>query len=165
MSSKTIFNGEKVVFDAMVIINFHGLLALDKLINWAKGEIIIEKYLKEKEILHSMAGAIELVAYIQNGSIIEDEIISQNQSQLLYYYLKTPIGKTRIHKGEAICLALAIDQGYGLASDEKSVREEFKRKCPGKICVSSWMIVDKAVQSGLINDQDAGGLKKGLFYI
>lgn len=164
MSSKTIFNGEKVVFDAMVIINFHGLLALNKLVDWAKGEIIVEKYLKEKEILHSMAGPIDLEEYIKNGAIIEEEIVSQEQSQLLYYYLKTPVGKAIIHRGEAICLALAINKGYGLASDEKDVREEFKRKCPGKVCVSSWMIVDKAVQLGLICDRDGVGLKKGFFY-
>lgn len=164
MSSKTIFDGNKVVFDAMVIINFHGLLALDKLVSWAKGEIIIEKYLREKEILHSMAGQIDLAEYIKNGSIIEDGITSQEQSQIVYYYLKTSIGKTIIHKGEAICLALAIDQGYGFASDEKAIRDEFKRKCPGKICVSSWMIVDKAASLGLIGDQGAAGLKKGFFY-
>jgi len=164
MDSKTIFNGNKVVFDAMVIINFHSVLALDNLLSWANGEIIIEKYLKEKEILYSMAGSIDLTPYINNGIIILEEIAGQNQEQMFFHYLKNGIGKTKIHKGEAVCLALAISKGYGLVCDEKAVREEFKRKCPGEICVSSWMIVDMAVRLGLTNSQDAVGFKKGFFY-
>ncbi|MCL5985440.1 MAG: hypothetical protein M1371_02620 [Actinobacteria bacterium] len=34
----TLFNGSLVVVDTMILINFHGLLVLDSLIRWAKGE-------------------------------------------------------------------------------------------------------------------------------
>jgi len=34
MSPATLFKGSKIVFDAMAIINFHGLVMLDKLIGW-----------------------------------------------------------------------------------------------------------------------------------
>jgi predicted nucleic acid-binding protein len=165
MTRKTIFDGQKVVFDAMVIINFHGLLALDKLVNWAKGDIVIEKYLKEKEIKYSKAGPIILEKYIKNGSMMEVEITSKKETDMFYQVLKTPIGKTTIHKGEAACLALAMGKGYGLASDEKAVREEFKRKCPDKICVSSWMIVDKAIRLGMISKKDGEDLKKGFYFV
>jgi len=164
MKQQTIFSGNKVVFDAMIIINFHGLLALDKLINWARGEIVIERKVM-KETQHSQAGPIDLSSYLQDNSIASEEITGQQQEQLFYYYLKHPIDKKIIHVGEAACLALAIGKGYGLASDEKVVREEFKRKCPDKICVSSWMIVDKAVALGFLNVQEGGGLKKGFFYV
>ncbi|MBU4304413.1 MAG: GIY-YIG nuclease family protein [Candidatus Omnitrophica bacterium] len=59
MSPATLFNGNKVVFDAMVIINFHGLVMFDKLIGWAPEEIVIEKSIK-KEASHSMNGPIDL---------------------------------------------------------------------------------------------------------
>lgn len=164
MSKKTIFNGNKVVFDAMVIINFHGLLALEKLISWVKSEMVVESHVKQ-EAQYSQAGSIDLTQYIQDGSVIEEEISGQEQEELFYHYLKSALGKTKIHAGEAACLALAISKGYGLASDEKAVREEFKRKCSDKICMSSWMIVDKAIERGMISAQDGQGLKKGFFYV
>ena len=164
MSGNTIFNGNKVVFDAMVIINFHGLLALDKLISWAKGEIVIEQHIK-KEVKFSKAGPIDLTQYLKDSSVIEEEISGQEQEELFYQYFKSTIGKTKIDAGEAACLALAINKGYGLASDERAVREEFKRKCSKKICVSSWMIVDKAAGLGLLGAQEAEDLKKGFFYV
>lgn len=42
----------------MVIINFHGLVMLDKLIGWAPQEIVVEKRIK-KEASHSMNGPIK----------------------------------------------------------------------------------------------------------
>lgn len=164
MSGNTIFNGNKVVFDAMVIINFHGLLELDKLISWAKGEIVIEQHIK-KEIKFSKAGPIDLTQYIKDGSVIEEEISGQAQEQLFYKYFESTVGKTKIDAGEAACLTLAISKRYGLASDERAVREEFKSMCPNKICVSSWMIVDKAASLGLLGGQEAEDLKDGFFYV
>lgn len=163
MSNKTIFNGDRVVFDAMVIINFHSLLVLDKLVDWANGEIVVEIHII-REAQYSQSGEIDLNQYIQRGAIVREDIADPQQESLFLQYLKTRISDTTVHKGEAACLALAISKGYGLACDEKLVREEFKRKCPSKICVSSWMIVDKAVKLSLINSQNAAGLKKGFFY-
>ena len=164
ISQQTIFSGNKVVFDAMIIINSHGLLALSKLAGWAKGEIVIEKHIR-KEAQYSKAGQIDLTTFTQDGSIIEDKIFGREQEKLFYQYLKNSIGKVKIHTGEAACLALAISKGYGLASDEKVVREEFQRKCPDKICVNSWSITDKAVSFGLLTKQEAENLKKGFFYV
>jgi hypothetical protein len=164
MSPPTIFNGNLAVVDAMVIINFHGLLALEKLISWAEREMVIEQRVK-KEVTRSIAGPIDLTPYIQKGLIIEEEIQGKEQEDLFYYYFNRQIGKTRIHGPDAACLALAISKGYGLACDERVVREEFKKKCPDKICLHSWGIADKANKLGLIGAQEAEDLKKGFYYV
>jgi predicted nucleic acid-binding protein len=163
MRSRTLFNNNFVVVDAMVIINFHGLLALDKLLNWARGEIVVEKLVK-REAAFSKAGRIFLDPYIQNNLIIEDEI-GDEQKELFYHYIANDIQGIKIHEAEAACLALAISKGYGLASDEKVVREEFEKKCSNQICVHSWSIVDKACSLGFIKLQEAIDLKKGLYYV
>lgn len=164
MSSPTLFNGNLVVVDAMVIINFHGLLAIDKLISWTKGELVIESRVK-KEAQHSITGPIDLTPYIENNSIIEEEINGKEQEELFYHYFNRKVGKSIIHSPDAACLALAISKGYGLASDEKILRDEFKSKCPRKICINSWGIVDKACKLGLIEMERAEDLKIGFFYV
>jgi len=164
MNPITIFNGNLVVVDAMILINFHGLLALEKLMTWTRNEIVIERRVKN-EARFSKAGKIDLSPYIQNASIIEKEIEGPEQEELFYYYFNRTLGKTKIHEAEAACLALAISKGYGLACDEKVVRDEFRRRCVGKICIHSWGIVDKANELGFIEKEEADYLKKGLYYV
>lgn len=164
MPPSTLFNGVLVTVDAMVIINFHGLLALDRLFNWAKEEIVIEKHVKN-EARFSVAGPIDLTPYIQKNLIIEEEITGEEQEDLFYHYISNKIGGTTIHAAEAACLAIAISKGYGLACDEKVVRDEFKNKCPKQICIHSWGIVDKARDLGFISEKEARDLKKGLYYV
>jgi predicted nucleic acid-binding protein len=164
MAPPTLFNGTLVVTDSMVLINFHGLLALDKFINWAKGEIVVEKRVKD-EAQFSVAGPLDLNPYIENKSVIEEEIEGEEQEDLFYHYISNKVDGVTIHEAEAACLALAITKGYGLACDEKVVRDEFKRKCPKQICFHSWGIVDKAKELGFISEQEAKDLKKGLYYV
>jgi len=164
MNPPTVFNGNFVVVDTMVIINFHALLALEKLINWARGEIVIERRVKI-EADSSLAGKIDLEPYIQNNLVIEEEIRGEEQEELFYHYFSRRPGKTVMHKGEAACLALAISKGYGLACDEKAVRDEFRKKCPDRICIHSWGIVDKANDLGLVEENEAKWLKKGFYYV
>lgn len=164
MSAATLFSGNKVVFDAMVIINFHGLIMLDKLIGWAPQEIVIEKSIK-KEASHSMNGPIDLEPYILSGAMIEEEIRGKEQEDLFYEYRNKKVGDATIHAGEAACLALAISKGYGLASDELVIRNEFKSRCPDKTCVHSWDIVTILQKFGFIDQAEANALKKGLYYI
>jgi hypothetical protein len=164
MSPATLFNGNKVVFDAMVIINFHGLIMIDKLISWAPSEVVVEKRIR-KEANHSANGPIDLEPYIASGAVLEEEIQGKDQEDLFFQYCNKKIGSTTIHTGEAACLALAIAKGYGLASDELVIRDEFKSKCPGKICLNSWGIVSSMQKLGYINQDEANGLKKGIFFI
>ncbi|MBU1148244.1 MAG: hypothetical protein KKD11_07825 [Candidatus Omnitrophica bacterium] len=164
MSPATLFNREKIVFDAMVIINFHGLVMLDKLIGWAPQEIVVEKRIK-KEASHSMNGPIDLEPYISSGAVIEEEIHGKEQEDLFYEYRNKKVGDATIHAGEAACLALAISKGYGLASDELVIRNEFKSRCPDKTCVHSWDIVTILQKLGFINQAEANALKKGLYYV
>lgn len=164
MTPPTLFNGNLVVTDSMVLINFHGLFVLDKLINWAKGEIVVEKRVR-KEARFSAAGLLDLAPYIENKSVIEEEIGGKEQEDLFYRYVSDKVNGVTIHAAEAACLALAITKGYGLACDEKVVRDEFKRKCPKQICFHSWGIIDKAKELGFIGEQEAKDLKKGLYYI
>jgi len=164
MNIPTLFDGNYVVIDSMVIINFHGLLALNELINWAKGEIVVERRVK-KEASFSKAGPIDLTPYVQDNLIIEEEIEGEEQEELFYQYLNCKINKVTIHETEAACLALAISKGYGLACDERIVRDEFKIKCPTQICINSWGIVDEASKRGFIDMQKAEDLKRGFYYV
>jgi len=163
-SASTIFNGKLVTVDAMIIIKFHALLALDKFIDWAKREIVVEKRIKS-EAKYSKAGQIDLASYIENNLIIEEEIEGKEQENLFYHYLTNKSLGVIIYEGEAACLALAISKGYGLACDEKVVRDEFKRKCPGQICTNSWGIVSKVRKIGLIGTKAAEGLLEGLHQV
>ena len=159
----TIFSGNLVVVDSMVIINFHNLLKLDKLVNiWAKKEIVITPIIRE-EAIYSGNGQIDLSLYISNGSILEENL-GEEEKNLFLNYCANGIAEKLIHEGEAACLALAISKGYGLVSDEKIIREEFKRICPNKICVNSWNIVKIARQRNLIGEKEARDLSLGLYY-
>lgn len=164
MSPATLFNGNKVVFDAMVIINFHGLVMLDNLIGWAPQEIVVEKRIK-KEASHSINGPIDLEPYIASGRVLEEEIQGKEQVDLLFKYCNRKIDSATIHVGEAACLALAISKGYGLACDELVIRNEFSARCPGKTCIHSWGIVIIMRKLGYINQSEANALKKGIYYV
>lgn len=164
MTSQTIFNGNPVVMDAMIIISFHDLLAFDKLLDWTKGEIVIVKQIKD-ETPRSKIGIIDWGKYITDGAVKYEEIEGPEQENLFYDYLNSEIEGATIHKGEAGCLALAISKGYGLACDELVVRREFKRKCPSKICINSWGIVRKARRLNLISSDEADELSRGLHAI
>jgi predicted nucleic acid-binding protein len=164
MNQLTLFNKQLVVFDAMVLINFHGLYAFDKLINWAYGDIVIEKRVKN-ETTYSKAGEIEYEQYIAKGAIIEKTLKTEKHKNLFSHYLNKKIKKKIIDKGEAACLALAISEDFGIASDEKVVRQEFSRRCPGSVCVHSWGIVDMAVSLKLISKRDGDDLKRGFYYV
>jgi predicted nucleic acid-binding protein len=164
MRTKTLFSGNLVVVDAMVVINFHGLLALKELLVWAKEELVVEARVR-KEARFSKAGPIDLAPYIKKGSILEEEIKGVEQETLFYEYLDKEVGGARIHEAEAACLALAISKGYGLASDERVVREEFKKSNPAMICVHSWDIVDRARRLGFVSTKEANDLKRGLYYV
>lgn len=164
MTQPTIFNGDHVVVDAMVIINFHGLMALDNLVSWTKGEIVIERRVRN-EAKYSLAGRIDLLPYIQNNLLIEEEIKGSEQEGLFFYYFNRPLGGKIIHEAEAACLALSISKGYGLACDEKVVRDEFRKRHPDKVCIHSWGIVDRAFKKGLIGKKEAEDLKKGFYYV
>ncbi len=164
MGPATLFNGNKIVFDTMVIINFHGLLMLDKLIGWAPQEIVIEKRTK-KEANHSMNGPIDLESYISSGAVLEEEIQGKDQEELFYKYCNQKIGSTTIHAGEAACLALAISKSYGLACDELVIRNEFRSRCPAKTCVHSWDIVNIMLKLGYVSQSEANDLNKGIYYV
>ena len=162
----TIFNANPVVVDSMVIINYHGLLALDKLLDWTRGEIVVERKVRgEVESSGSAAGAIDLTKYINDGLIIQEEIEGEEQEKLFYHYFNARIEGAIMNLGEAACLALAISKGYGLACDELPVRKEFKKKCPTKICVHSWDIAESAKKMGFVDEDYANDLKKGFYYV
>ena len=160
----TVFDGNKVVFDAMVIINFHGCRAFESLLDWAPGEIIVPTQVQQ-EAPESDDGLINWNTYITTGAVAVEDIEGAGAENIFYQYYENTIAGKTVHEGEAACLALAISQGYGLACDESVIRDEFSRCCPEKICVSSWMIVNKAVEKGLIDSDEADGLKKGFFYL
>jgi len=162
-NQETIFEENLVVVDAMVIIKFHALLVLDKLATvWAREELAITPQVEE-EASFSKNGLIDLSSYIRNG-FIRKQALGDAEKELFLKYCREGIDKKLIHQGEASCLALAISKNYGLASDERIVREEFKRRCPGKICVHSWDIVRMARNLNLIQEKEADDLILGLYH-
>lgn len=165
MKPAPLFDGKRIVFDAMVIINFHGLLMFESLAGWASQEIVIDKTFVRKEAAYSKSGPINLQTYIAEGAIIEAEIRGKEQEELFFNYLNQTIRGTAVHEGEAACLALAITNDYGLASDERIIREEFKSRRPNSLCVNSWEIATIMQKKGYITEDKAKDLKKGLFYI
>lgn len=164
MKQLTLFNKQLVVFDAMVLINFHGLYAFDKLTNWTHGELVIERTIKN-EANHSKAGEIEYEQYIADGAIIEKTLKTEKHKELFSYYLNRKIQEKTIDEGEAACLALAISEDFGIASDERVVRQEFSRRCPNNICIHSWGIVDMAISLKLISRSEGEVLKRGFIYV
>jgi predicted nucleic acid-binding protein len=164
MNQPTLFKKQLVVFDAMVLINFHGLYAFDKLTAWTYGELVVESIVRS-EADRSKAGSIDLQQYISNGAIIEKTLETVEHQTLFSYYLNKKIKGTTINKGEAACLALAISENFGIACDEKVVRQEFSRRCPGNICVHSWGIVDMAISLNLISKRDGDDMKRGFYYV
>lgn len=162
MSQQTLFGGRRVVLDAMVIINFHSLLILDKFFcEWAPGETVIHPFVRH-EAQYSLAGPIRLARYFTEKLVLEEDLTTVEQKELFFQYCEKGIGGTQIHRGEAASLALALSRGYGLACDERVVREEFKEEAPDGICLSSWEIVRKSTVLGFITERERDDLQKGL---
>ena len=164
MKRRTVFGGSRVVLDAMVIINFHNLLILDEfLAAWARGEVVVHQYVMA-EAQRSAAGPLDWPTYLRQSLVFLEELCPGDETESFFSYCDGDISGTRIHKGEAACLALALSRGYGLACDERIVREEFNRRAPRAICINSWGIVRKAAEIGFITTGKRGDLLKGLFY-
>lgn len=147
----------------MVFINFHGLLLLEDLLAWAPGEIILTPAVK-KEAFKSKAGYIPWTEYIDAGRVIYYPMISTREQKLFADYINREISGTVIHEGEASVLAVAIIGRYGLASDERVVREEYQR-VTGKPGLHSWDIVELAVGKGFLSGEKVKWIKKGLHYV
>ncbi|NQS89585.1 hypothetical protein HQ584_07350 [Patescibacteria group bacterium] len=160
----SLFEGEIVTPDAMVIINFANLRLLTSFINWASGEIAITVPVL-REARYFLEGPIDLSGYIKKEMIIKEPISTAKEIELFRKYLEEGISGTQIHEGEASCLAVAIVNNYGLASDEKVVREEFVRVMPNNLCLTSRMIIERAGNKGYLNNQKVCQYVKGLFYL
>jgi len=163
MEEKKLFNDNLVVSDAMVIIHFYNLVMFEQLINWTNGKIVVEKNVIE-EAKYSKMGPIDLNPYFSDGRLISQDINGEEEENLFFDYMANGINGKRIHRGEAASLALAISNGYGLACDERDVINEFVRKCPGKLVITSFGIIDKAQSLGFVDEQQAKDMKKGITY-
>lgn len=160
----SLFDGETVTPDAMVIINFANLRLLKLFIGWASGEIAITVPVL-KEASYCMEGPIDLSGYIRKGMIVKETMSNAKEIKLFRKYLEEGIAGTQIHEGEASCLAVAMVKNYGLASDEKVVREEFARVMPDNLCLTSRVIIERAGNKGYLDDQEVHQYVKGLFYL
>ena len=159
-----LFNGEIVTSDAMIIINFANLRLLSSFLSWASGEIAITvAVLREAE--YCMEGPIDLSGYIKKGTIIKESMSNTKEIGLFQKYLEEGVSGTQIHEGEASCLAVAIVNNYGLASDEKVVREEFARVLPNNLCLTSRMIIERAGDKDCLGKQEVREYVRGLFYL
>ncbi|NQU03158.1 MAG: hypothetical protein HQ589_03295 [Syntrophaceae bacterium] len=160
---RTLFDGRKHVLDAMVFINFHGVLLLEKLFQWSSSEIVLTPSVK-KEASESKAGKISWDRYIKEGRVNFNPMKLPEEQRLFFEYLNKEIDGKVIHRGEASVLAVAIINGCGLACDEKVVRDEYKR-ATGLIGLHSWGLIDIAVQRGFLDEEYAESVKKGFYYV
>ena len=160
---RTLFDGHNHVLDAMVFINFHGVLLLEKLFQWSSSEIVLTPSVKE-EAPESQAGKISWDRYIKEGSVIFNPMKLPEEQRLFFNYLNKKIDGKVIHWGEASVLAVAIINGCGLVCDEKVVRDEYKR-ATGLIGLHSWGLIDMAVQKYFLNEKYAESVKKGFCYV
>lgn len=163
-SDSTLFDGKVVLLDAMVIISYHGVLALDKLLDWAKGELAVTKIVAQ-EAKYSQAGPIDIPYLIASKRLMEAPLDTPLQLKLFADYLSNGVRGTFVHEGEVSALVAAITTGCGLACDEKVIRDEFSQKAPGKICVTSWQIATRARDRGFITEQECSDLRKGFFFV
>lgn len=160
----SLFDGKIVVFDAMVIINFGNLRLVDSVIKWASGEVAVTiSVLREAD--RCKGKRINLSHYIAKGMIIEEKMADSNERSLFEKYLQSTISGKSIHEGEASCLAVAINKNYGLACDEREVREEFGRIKPNSLCLTSRMILEQARDKCYLTEEDTELYIRGLYYM
>ena len=159
-----LFDGEIVTLDAMIIIHLADLRLLNSFFSWASGEIAITvAVLREAE--YHKEGPIDLSESIKKGMIIKESMSDSKEIRLFQKYLEEGISGTQIHDGEASCLAVAIVNNYGLASDEKVVREEFARVLPNNLCLTSRMIIERAGDRDYLVKQQVREYVRGLLYL
>lgn len=161
MKKKTLFSGQTVVIDTMIIIHFFNLAAFQDLVNWAKGEIIVEKRV-QNEADYSKFGAIDLNSYFEEKSLLSAELKEGQQEDMFLEYFMGGVNGKKIHEGESACLALALCDGHGLVCDEKEIRAEFNKKTTNTICLNSWGIVKRAKDLGIISQAKKDDLISGL---
>lgn len=159
-----LFNGEIITLDAMVIIHFADLRLLNSFLSWASGEIAITVAVLREADYHK-EGPIDLSGYIKKGMIIKESMSNTKEIGLFQKYLEEGVSGTQIHDGEASCLAVAIVNNYGLASDEKVVREEFARVVPNNLCLTSRLIIERAGDKDYLGKQEVREYVRGLLYL
>jgi len=160
----SLFNGEIVTVDAMVIINFANLRLLDSFVKWASGEIVVTVSVLN-EAKFCMEGPIDLSGYIKKGMVIKEPLADIKEIALFQKYLHSELDGKIIHEGEASCLAVAINKNYGLASDESVVRKEFTRVMPNNLCLTSRMIIERAGDRGYLTSKEVRQYVKGLYFL
>jgi len=159
-----LFDGEIVTLDAMIIIHLADLRLLSSFLSWASSEIAITvAVLREAE--YHKEGPIDLSESIKKGMIIKESMSDTKEIGLFQKYLEEGVSGTQIHDGEASCLAVAIVNNYGLASDEKAVREEFARVAPNNLCLTSRMIIERAEDKDYLGKQEVREYVRGLLYL
>jgi len=159
-----LFEGEIVTPDAMVIIHLADLRLLSSFLTWASGEIAMTVAVLREARYHK-EGPIDLSGYIEKGMIIRESMSDTREIGLFQEYLERGISGTQIHEGEASCLAVAIVNNYGLASDEKVVREEFARVLPNNLCLTSRMIIEGVGDKDYLGKQEVRQYVRGLSYL
>lgn len=159
-----LFDGEIVAPDAMIIIHLADLRLLSSFLIWASGEIAITVAVL-REAKYYKEGPIDLSGYIKEETIIKESMSDTREIRLFQEYLEGGISGTQIHEGEASCLAVAIVNNYGLASDEKVVRKEFARVMPNNLCLTSRIIIERAGDKDYLEKREVRQYVKGLSYL
>jgi len=159
-----LFDGEVVTLDAMIIIHLADLRLLNSFLSWASGETAITvAVLREAE--YHKEGPINLSESIKKGMIIKESMSDAKEIGLFQKYLEEGVSGTEMDEVEASCLAVAIVNNYGLASDEKVVREEFARVLPNNLCLTSRMIIERAGDKDYLGKQQVRQYVRGLLYL
>jgi len=137
-----------VVADACVLINLMHVARLELCARLPGIELVVPDHVRE-EITRPHEQA-ELAASVARGDIRIEEI-TDAASIALFAELTTRLGR-----GEAACLSMAIEKGWMVASDEKGrFRREAKERIGEKRIVGTPELLVLAIQAGLLSVDDA----------
>lgn len=159
-----LFDGKVVTLDAMIIIHLVDLRLLNSFFSWASGETAVTAAVLREAEYHKER-PIDLSESVKKGIIIKESMSDTKEIGLFQKYFQEGASGTEMHEGEASCLAVAIVNNYGLASDEKAVREEFARVLPNNLCLTSRMIIERAGDRDYLGKQQVREYVRGLLYL
>jgi predicted nucleic acid-binding protein len=144
-----------ILADANVLINFLHIGQLDLLGNLSGYRFVIPEHV-EMEITRKAQAAV-LKRAIKKG-ILELTVITDIQEMADYTEFHKTLGQ-----GESACLAIAVNRGFSIASDEKGV---FRKLVLGKIGQTRLLttpdLILTAVQSKLVTVAQADNWKAKL---
>jgi len=136
-----------IVLDACSIINLLNGEVLQKVVSIQGINFYVGEYLYDEEIL-------DVPQKLKVQSLIVNNFISIIESSVSVSQFKALKDTYELGDGETECIAICLNTGYNIATDDKKARESAHTELGDKV-VGSLFLLRESVRTGMLSCDDA----------